>query len=296
MPRRRSSSALLALELRRLGTPYVLSVSDLWPRSAVEVGALSDERAVRAAERLEAAAYGRASRVVGLTRGICDHVRTWLADEKVAFLPNGVDPELFASFRPPVAANGSYSVVYAGTVGLAQGLDALVPAAEDLRGEGVTFTVVGDGAAREVLARLKRVRGLDNLDLLGPRPRSEVLGLLQGADAALVSLRDTPVLHGAVPSKLYEAMASARPVVLVAKGEAARLVDDVGCGAVVPPGRPELLADAVRSIRRSGQAATMGRRGQEFVFTHRDVNAHARHLESLLVEVVSEHAGRDPAG
>ena len=289
------STALLALGLRRLGTPYVLSVSDLWPRSAVEVGALRDERAVRAAERLEAAAYRRASRVVGLTEGICEHVRESVPDGKVAFLPNGVDPEQFARFRPPVPANGSYSVLYAGTVGLAQGLEVLVPAAEDLRGEGVHFTVVGDGAAREGLARLRQARGLDNLDLLGPRPRCEVLGLLQGADAALVSLRDTPVLRGAVPSKLYEAMASARPVVLVAKGEAARLVEEVGCGAVVPPGRPELLADAVRSIRRSGQARSMGRRGQEFVFAHRDVNAHARRLEALLFEAASEHAGRDAA-
>ena len=290
------STALLALALRRLGTPYVLSVSDLWPKSAVEVGAVRDPRIVGAAERLEAAAYRRASRVVGLTEGICDHVRAVVPHEKVAFLPNGVDPQMFAAFRPGASTNGSYSVVYAGTVGLAQGLEVLVPAAEELRAEEVHFTVVGDGAAREGIARLKQARGVDNLHLLGPRPRSEVLGLLQRADAALVSLRDTPVLHGAVPSKLYEAMASARPVVLVAEGEAARLVEEVGCGAVVPPGRPERLAAAVRSIRRSGQADSMGRRGQEFVFAHRDVNDHARRLEALLVETVHEHAQRDAAG
>lgn len=290
------TTALLALAIRALGTPYLLSVSDLWPQSAVEIGAIRDSRLIGAGERLELLAYRRASRVIALTEGIRAHVAGLVAPERVVSIPNGVDRATFSTFRPPPASDGRYSVMYAGTVGLAQGLDIVLPAAEELEPEGVHFTVVGDGAARADLARRRDALGLRNVHLLPSRPRAEVLEMIRDVNVLLVSLRDTPALRGAVPSKLYEAMASARPVLLVAQGEAARLVEDTGCGEVVPPGDAAGLVAAVRRLRSSGRAGEMGDRGQQFVFAHRDLDAHVRRLEGLLQKAVEDDGRRDRTG
>jgi colanic acid biosynthesis glycosyl transferase WcaI len=88
-------------------------------------------------------------------------------------------------------------------------------------------------------------------------------------------------------------MSVARPVIVAADetSETAQLVTRVGCGVVLPPGRPELLA---REIRRAYDGELdleeMGRRGREYVSAEADRSVAVRRYRELLLELARRAA------
>lgn len=238
--------------------PLLLNVADRWPASAIELGALTDRRAIRAAEWLERAAYRSAAAISVPTEGLVDDLRLHPAARgKVVRLGPSVDVERFDP--QPVAAGARLRVLYAGTVGLAQGLDTLVEAARRAGPDAVEVTVAGDGADAAILReRIERER-IEAVRMIGSVAHGEVPRLYAEADAAVVLLRDRPIFAGALPTKLLEAMAAGRAIVLSARGESARLVEGAGAGVIVPPEDPEALAGAFREL--AGDAERLGALG-----------------------------------
>jgi glycosyltransferase involved in cell wall biosynthesis len=137
---------------------------------------------------------------------------------------------------------------YAGNVGLAQGLESAVEAAE-LLGDQYRLVIVGEGPQRDRL----RARSDANVEWRPLVPAATAARFLRASDALLVSLRPDPALADFVPSKLFDCCAVGRPVIVAAAGESRRLAEAAGAGLGVRPGDPRALADAVR--RLSGDAA-----------------------------------------
>lgn len=242
--------------------PFLLNVADRWPASAVELGALEDRRAIRAAEWLERAAYRAAGAISVPTEGLVEDLSALPeADGKVVRLGPSVDLERFDPSPPSPAER--LRLLYAGTIGLAQGLDTLVEAARRVGPELLEVTIAGDGAdAPELRARLER-DGVENVTMVGSVAHASVPQLYAGADAAVVLLRDRPIFRGALPTKMLEAMAAGRAIVLSAAGESARLVEGCGAGAVVAPEDPEALAGALRDLAGDrGRLAALGEAGR----------------------------------
>jgi colanic acid biosynthesis glycosyl transferase WcaI len=244
--------------------PLIVNVSDMWPDSAVELGTLRRPRLVSAARALEHACYRAASAIVCPTRGIETALGELdAAQGRVHRIPPSVDPELFPASPP--RRNGAFKVLYAGTVGMSQGVGTLIDAAE-LLGEdpGIEIVIAGDGAEGPELRRRLAQGKLRNVEMLGRVPHDRVPELYAQSDAAVVLLRDKPLFEGALPTKMFEAMSAARPLVLSAAGEAAALVEDASCGVVVPPERPSELAaalsDLARDRERAGRLGEAGRR------------------------------------
>jgi glycosyltransferase involved in cell wall biosynthesis len=241
----------------------IVNVSDMWPDSAVALGTLRRPRLVSTARALEHACYRSAAAIVCPTRGI----ETALGDleqsrGKVHRIPPSVDPELFPD--APARSNGSFKVLYAGTVGMSQGVGTLMDAAELLEGDpGIEIVIAGDGAEGPELRKRLAERDLPNVKMLGRVPHERIPGLYAEADAAVVLLRDKPLFEGALPTKMFEAMSAGRPLVLSAAGEAATLVEDASCGVVVPPERPRELAAALTDLagdrKRAGELGAAGR-------------------------------------
>ena len=258
----------------------VLNVADLWPDSAVEMGTLSSPRAIVAAQRLERAAYREAAAIACPTEGIYETLRGRAESaRKAALMRPAVDLDRFdphaADLYPPAvgsmsaASNGGspLRVLYAGTVGLAHGLGTLLDAAEELRrGEGRApeVTIAGDGAEAPALrARLAGGKS-PGVRMLGAVPAERIPPLYAETDVAVVMLRDLPIFEGALPTKLLEAMAAGRPVLLAARGEAARLVEAESCGIVVPPEDPRALAAALAALAADpARRAAMGAAGRK---------------------------------
>jgi glycosyltransferase involved in cell wall biosynthesis len=250
----------------------VLNVADLWPDSAVEMGTLSSPRAIVAAQRLERAAYHEAAAIACPTEGIYETLRGRSESaRKAALMRPAVD---LSRFDPAAADNGRASlnggpplrVLYAGTVGLAHGLGTLIDAAEELRrgaGTSPEVTIAGDGAEAPALRARLAGGNPPGVRMLGAVPAERIPALYAESDVAVVMLRDLPIFEGALPTKLLEAMAAGRPVVLAARGEAARLVEAESCGAVVPPEDPRALAAALSALAADpARRAAMGAAGR----------------------------------
>lgn len=272
----------------------VLNVADLWPDSAVEMGALNSPAAIGAARRLERAAYRRAAAITCPTEGIVTALEGRPESAgKAALMRPAVDLSRFdpgTGAAPPSRNGRPLRVLYAGTIGLAHGLDALLDAVEELQrrpdGDGVAVTIAGDGAEAPALRARLAARGPAGVSMPGAVPAERIPSLYAEADAAVVMLRGLPIFEGALPTKLLEAMAAARPVVLAARGEAARLVEEEDCGIVVPPEDPVALAEALATLAADpSRAAALGAAGRRAAERRFGRDAWLRRWHQLLASV-----------
>ena len=247
---------------------WIFNVSDLWPDGVVRLGAVKNGRALRFAYALEAFCYRKAWLITGQSKGILENIRDRFPHLSTYHLSNGVDTNLFAparrddAIRERLLGNGSCLVMYVGLHGVAQGLEQVLDAAVELRDcEGLRFVLVGEGPEKEALIGRTQQLGLKNVRFENPVPARQVPSLLASADVVLVPLKMH--LPGAVPSKLYEAMASGRPVLLAASGEPAAIVRESGAGAVVEPGDSAAMASALREFYiDSDRRDEIGRNGR----------------------------------
>jgi glycosyltransferase involved in cell wall biosynthesis len=279
---------------RLRGARFVLDVRDLWPAAALAVGAITRRWPVRLAGRLEAFLYRHADRITTVTRGFARHIAPLARDPScVTWLPNGA-ADVFDPVRedPTVRArlglDGCFVVAFAGLHGMAQGLDTVLEAAAQLRRHpGVVVCLIGDGPVKARLMEQATARGLANVRFLPAVPLAEVPPYLLAADALLVPLRSHPVFETFVPSKLYDFLACARPVILMADGEAREILETSGGGLHAPPGDAAGLAATIERLRAMspGERRRMGERGRTFVRTHFTRAAQAARLAELLERI-----------
>ena len=256
--------------------PVVLNVADLWPDSAVTLGVLDDGLLLRMMFAFERWVNSSAANVIAVTEGIRRVLLEdkGLAAQKVSFLPNGVDTEMFRP-RPPntetndrYAPNGEQLIVYAGTVGLAQGVEVAIDAMALVadRHPRARLLIVGAGSGLAAVEKRLVERGLANVQLVPPVALAEVANLYSVAAAGLATLRDSPLFEGARPSKIFPILASGKPVLYSGAGEGARLVHDNGVGVVCRPEDPQALATAIDELLSNPEeAAAMGKRGRALV-------------------------------
>lgn len=245
---------------------WVFNVSDLWPESAVLLGVLSPNGvATRLAYRLEAFCYRKAWRVSGQIADICANIERRFPGTQVLRLAAGVDTQRFdpanrsQEMRRSLGGETRMIALYAGLHGLAQGLDQILDAAR-LVADDVVFVFVGDGPEKATLQRHAQDLRLGNVHFLEPRPRELMPALVASADVALVPLREGV---RAVPSKLFEGLASGVPVLLVSGGEAAEIVVSAGAGLAVEPGDVAGIAAALTELAAAPEARRrMGEAGR----------------------------------
>jgi glycosyltransferase involved in cell wall biosynthesis len=264
------TAAAGVLYARRLRAPLVLHVSDRWPASAVQLGALRQPGAIRAAEALERWCYRRAAAIVVPTDGLVAELeQVPEARGKVERLGPAVDIERFRATPISAAPDAPLRVLYAGTIGMAQGIGTLVEAARLAGPDAVEVRIAGDGAEAGALRDQLAHEPAANVELLGSVPHERVPLLYEHADVAAVLLLDRPAFAGALPTKLFEAMAAGRPVVVSARGEAAEVVERHGAGVAVPPEDPRRLAEALRALREDrSRLEELGRRARKAAEAH----------------------------
>jgi glycosyltransferase involved in cell wall biosynthesis/GT2 family glycosyltransferase len=258
-------SAVWIKRMRR--AKLVLNVADLWPESAVQLGALKNPAAIRGAEAMERFAYRNADRITAPTPGVARAIEAHPEFRgRVRHLPNAVDIDRFDPAAHPPPPDGP--VIYCGTVGLAQGVRTLLEAALELEetGHEREFLIVGDGAERADLERLAAKWDLKTVTFTGRVRHEEVPKMIQSASMAVMLLRDVPLFADALPTKLLEYMAAGRPVVAAAAGQVAELVASTSAGLVCPPENSHAVADAIRFVSGDPiEAREMGERGRRYV-------------------------------
>jgi glycosyltransferase involved in cell wall biosynthesis len=285
---------------KRFRAPLVVVSQDVFPEVAVALNRL-DNRALLAALRLATRLYvKRADRIVAIGETMRDRLESkGAARERIAVIPNWVDT---TDLEPQPRENdwsrehgleGRFVVMHSGNIGHAQDLDSLIRAATFLRDlDDLRIVLIGGGARRDELKELARLLEVDNVRFMGYQPREVLADSLSAADLHVVGLA-RGLAGYVVPSRLYGILAVARPVIAAAEdvSETASVVRDADAGLVVPPGRPELLA---RAIRRAYDGELdlrgMGERGRAYVAAEGDREVAIGRYRALLRGLVNGSA------
>jgi colanic acid biosynthesis glycosyl transferase WcaI len=276
---------------RLWNAPFVYNVQDIYPDAGVKLGLLRPPALVRFFSRLERFVYTHAEAVTVLSE---DFRKNLLAkgvpEHKIVVIPNGVDVHFIRpgprdnAFAREHALVDRFVVLYAGNVGLAQGIETLVEAAQ-LSTAATQFVVVGAGAGAD-LARRAASR-LANLTYLPFQPRARVPDVYAAADVGVVLLR-AGMGATSMPSKLYSIMAAGRPVVAcVDRGsEVWQVVERVACGICVAAGDAAALAAAIEFLRREPSfARRLGERGRAYVEQYQSREVVGQGYDVLLSQV-----------
>lgn len=282
---------------KRFRVPLVVISQDVFPEIAVEVRRLENPAVIAVLRQAIRFYLRRADRVVAIGDTMRDRlVAKGAPAERIRVIPNWVDTH---AITPAPRSNewsrehgldAGFVVMHSGNIGHAQDLDSLVRAATFLRDlDDLVIAVIGGGARLGELQELAGILEVDSLRFHPYQPREALSLSLSSADVHVVGLARG--LSGyVVPSRLYGILAAGRPVIVAAESssETARIVERVGCGVVVPPGRPELLAAAIREARAGGwDLDAMGRRGRDYVVADADRTVAFGRYRELVRELIA---------
>jgi glycosyltransferase involved in cell wall biosynthesis len=283
------------LVARRFRVPLVIVSEDVFPEIAVQLQRLNNPLLVGLLESLTRFYLRRADRVVAIGETMERRLeQKGAASDRIRVIPNWTDT---ASLQPQPRDNewardhdlvDSFVVMHSGNVGHAQDLDTLIRSTTFLRDlERLRTVIVGFGARHADHIALAQRLEADQVRFLPYQPREALSESLSSADVHFVGL--TRGLSGyVVPSRLYGILAVARPVLAAveADSETARIVREVGCGVVIPPGRPDVLARTIRELAAGEHdLEEMGRRGRDYVVAEADRDVALARYRDLLAEV-----------
>jgi glycosyltransferase involved in cell wall biosynthesis len=283
--------------------PYIFEVRDLWPGIFVDLGILKNRALIRILEAIEFFLYRKAARVVVVTDSFAATLAgRGLPAAKIATITNGVDGRTYVpgerenDLRRVHGLCGKFVALYIGAHGISHGLAAVLDAADRLRHRrNVVFLFVGEGAQKAMLVRRAEAMGLTNVRFLPAQPKALMPAWYAAADVALVPLRNVPLFEQFIPSKMFEIMACARPIVGSVRGEARRILERSGAALIVEPEDAEAIAAAIARLEDDPVlAARLGRAGRQFVSANYDRSTLARQYLTVL-EDVCRGTARAPA-
>lgn len=277
------------------GVPFVLNVQDLYPEVPLHTGQIRNRRLIAVLERLERFMYRQAAHLAVIAPSFRESLLAkGVPAHKISVVPNFVDTEFIRplprenEFSRRHGLSGKFLVSHAGNVGYVYDLDTLLDAASRLTEyEDIEFLIVGDGVAKPHLVDRARRLGLANVRFLPFQPR-EALPWLRAASDVQVSLYRRGAASSSLPSKVYEIMASGRPLLASAEaGSSTReLVEATGCGLCVEPEDGEQLAGAVlRLYRDPALRRTLGERGRHHAERTYSLPAVVAQYEEILRRV-----------
>jgi len=229
-------------------------------------------------------------------------VQRGIAAEKVEVIYNWCDETVIA--RAPrtdgaldAGMAGKFNVVFAGTMGRAQALDAVLDAARLITVASIQFVFIGAGIDAERLKKRVEAEGIKNCLFLPRRPPAKIGEVLELADVLLVHLRDDPLFRITIPSKTQAYLAAGRPILMAVRGDAAELIRRSNAGLCCSPESPPELADAVMRLYGMSPAERnrMGQDGKTFYARELSMTAGVDRFERLFMEVSAERM-RERAG
>lgn len=273
---------------------FIFNVSDLWPESAIKLGVLHNKLFIKMSVWLEEFCYRKAAAVCCQTQGIVDDiVNRGFNKNKIHLITNGVDTNLFKkenrdeNFRREIGIENKFALCYAGIHGLAQGLQVIINAADIVKAEeNIHFVFVGEGPEKQELISMVKEKGLVNVTFLPLQPKSNMPKIVASMDAAIIPLKKLEIFKGALPSKMFETLASEIPIILPVQGEAEKLINSANAGIVVEPENAKEIAESVLKLYNDIELRNvLGENGRAYVMENYARENITRKLEKILMNL-----------
>lgn len=239
--------------------PWVFELRDIWPESIRVVGAMKQSKMLDVLEKVELFLYRKASAIVSVTYAFrTSLIRRGVDGNKIYVVTNGVDISRFSPRDKDVALlrehdlQNKFVAGYIGTHGLAHALDTLLEAAKILKAapdsDRFRILLLGDGANKTALCKRAQAEGLDNVIFVDSVSKDQVVRYWSLLDASIIHLKKDELFTTVIPSKLFECMGMAIPVLHGVEGESASIVHREDVGLLFEPENPGALVNGLRRL------------------------------------------------
>lgn len=239
--------------------PWIFELRDIWPESIRVVGAMKQSKLLDLLEKVELFLYRNSTAIVSVTHAFrASLIRRGVSGDKIHVVTNGVDIDRFsprdkdAELLQQYGLQGKFVAGYIGTHGLAHALDTVLDAAKILKtavdGDRFRIILLGDGANKASLRRRAHTEGLNNVIFVDSVSKDQVVRYWSLLDASIIHLKKDKLFATVIPSKLFECMGMAIPVLHGVSGESAGIVEREGVGLTFEPQNPEGLLACLRRL------------------------------------------------
>ena len=275
--------------------PFVLELRDLWPESIAAVGVFQGKRLYKTLEWVARFIYHQADVIISVTHSFKRIlIDMGIRGDKIHIITNGVHPDIMVSPQKREEIRSQYGIPrnaflvgYVGTFGLAHSLATILNVARlTMADPSIQYVLMGDGAEKVQLIKKSQSEGLSNVRFIVRKYHKRAIEVLSALDVALVLLRDTPLFESVIPSKLLEAMAQGKSVILGARGESLSIVNEHLCGIGIRPENIVDLSAAIRKLQADRSACEiMGANGKRAIKEKYDRVALARTMIGIIQEL-----------
>jgi len=274
--------------------PLVSEITDVWPDAAVHSGVVKNRFIIGLAKKMEMFCYKSSNSIICLTDGIKQNIlNKGIQSSKIFLITNGVNIDLFdnlssnnmSNTRVSLGLEKKFIAMYLGAHGKYNSLDTIIEAANELRhDESIVFVLVGDGEQKTHLQNLVNNKNLNNVIFHSPVKRIDAPQLLSIADCFLLPNLAGEFFQGNLPNKVFDYLASSRPVIVAGRVESADLVEKIKAGFVVDAENHKKLANTIKmvSIMDEAEREDIGLRGGIYVRKNYDRNIHADIMSTIL--------------
>jgi len=247
----------------------------LWPDSLLSTGMLTNRFGLNIVNAWCKFVYKNAAKIVVVSQGLKKRlIERGVPAEKIEVIYNWCDDSLICREEPnqqlakKLGMDGKFNVVFAGNMGKAQAMDAVIKAALILQNDykDIQFVLVGSGVEVENLKKMTNELSLDNVKFLGRKPITEIGPILRLADVLFVHLKNDPLFEITIPSKTQAYLATGRPVLIGIKGDAADLVENAEAGLRCEPQNSQNIAETIMKFYEmdKNQLLQMGINGMNY--------------------------------
>ena len=233
------SACLLSKIKRKL---WFFELRDLWPESIKAVGVSKNEKLLNLCEKIELFLYKDCTKVIAVTEEFKKNlVKRGIDASKIEVVMNGANRTLFfyrekdLSLQEKLGLKDKFVISYIGTHGMAHGLDFIIKSISKITDKDIHFLFIGDGAEKENIVKLSQSYNLKNVTFLGSLPKNQIPKYMSIIDVALVPLKKSDTFKTVIPSKIFEAAAMKKPILLGVEGQAKEIINKYQAGICFEP-------------------------------------------------------------
>jgi glycosyltransferase involved in cell wall biosynthesis len=238
------------------GVKIILWVQDLWPESLMATKSIQNSLVISMVGHVVKWIYKSMDLILVQSHAFIDEVKKMTIEKDIKYYPNSVDPSFYnyslknhKDIEAEQKNNDNFNVVFAGNVGIGQGVEVIVEAAKILsETDNIQFVIYGSGSRLEWLEEQKKQYNLKGIILKGRHPVESMPQLLSNASALLVTLSDEPIFAKTIPNKIQAYLAVGRPILACLNGEGARVINEAKAGIAVPAGDSKGLSEAILNL------------------------------------------------